>query len=189
MSRKKKSRKPGVGSSGIVKDEKKKVAVVVDKKPKKSTGKKAGNRQQEATKKQSTQTNNVTNKDPRLGSKKPIVLIKESTKVEKKPIKHKVEPIAAIRTIEPDNALEDELYAIEQDELLQVILEKQEQDIALSEQEVNHFNKLMDRHQQIREALGWDNDDSEAPDESKQKPSSEDELWNKFDNGDLSDYH
>ena len=45
----------------------------------------------------------------------------------------------------------------------------------------------MTRHQQLRELLGWDDDEDEES-EAGQKTSSEDELWDKFDNSDLSEF-
>ncbi|NQY63194.1 MAG: GTPase-activating protein [Alteromonadaceae bacterium] len=195
MSRTKKSRKPGVGSSGAIKIDKTKLdktklATPKDKKPKKKSGKQSGNRQKEAI--QSTQSSQGVNinKDPRLGNKSPINLgspVSNKTVPQNvaKQKKAKQSPIAAIRTIEPDDSLEQELTSIEQDERLQLILTKQEDDITLSEEEVKYFNNLMERHQEIRAKLGWEDDDETL---TSQSSSSEEELWDKFDNGNLSDY-
>jgi len=185
MTRKRKSRNPGVGSIGIVKDDKNKPLVVSDKKPKKKTGKQAGNKQQEAKAPKKTGAKSVVNKDPRIGSKKPIVLTKDTAPakvVQKKP---KSQPIAAIRTIEPEESLEQELQAIEQDEQLQLILEKQDAEVALSQEEVNHFNQLMERHEQIRQQLGLDEEESE---QTTTEAASEDDLWDKLDSSDFSEY-
>ncbi|WDD99419.1 Der GTPase-activating protein YihI [Thalassomonas actiniarum] len=188
MTRKRKSRKPGVGSIGIVKDDKTKTTPRSDKKPKKQTGNKPGNRQTEAKKKTKGSQGPGIKKDPRIGSKTPIALGKPAQPMTKQPKKAKVQasPIAAIRDVEPDTSLEQELYAIEEDAQLQSILEKQEEEIALSEAEVDYFNEKMTRHQQLRELLGWDDEDEES--ETGQKASSEDELWDKFDNSDLSEF-
>lgn len=198
MSRNKKSRKPGVGSSGVVKDDKKKVVVATNKKPKKKTGKKPGNRQQEAVAKQTQQNPNSANKDPRIGSKKPIALaaaVVSSTKKPAKPVKTKTSPIAAIRTVEPIEdhaALEQELYAIEDDSKLQLILAKQEDDIALSESEVDFFNATMERHQEIRHILGWNDEDEDQVSESNVSDNNdsddEESLWDKLDHSDLSSF-
>lgn len=194
MSRTKKSRKPGVGSSGAIKVDKDKLASPKDKKPKKKTGKQSGNRQQEAIQKSLPGQESKINKDPRLGNKTPINL---GSPVSTKPAiintakqkKAKQSPIAAIRTVEPDNSLEQELYGIEQDERLKLILTKQEDDITLSEEEVEYFNNLMERHQEIRAKLGWDDEDDDDDEQlTSQKSSSEDELWDKFDNDNFSDY-
>jgi len=200
MSRSKKSRKPGTGSIGIVKDDKKKVVIVADKKPKKKSGKKPGNRQQEAVESQNQQSGSSKDKDPRIGSKKSIDL---GAPMKKKAVKAettespKSSPIAAIRVIEksPTNneALEQELYAIEDDTNLQTILEKQESDVELTEAEVNFFNEKMTRHQELRELLGWadDNEDDEAEinsDETNTKALGEEALWDKLDNTDFSKF-
>lgn len=185
MSRIKKSRKPGKGSSGVIKEEKKTLEARKDKKPKKKTGKQAGNKQQEAKPKKKGQAQLAVKKDPRIGSKKPILLVKESAKPANKPKKSKEQAIAAVRTIEPDESLEQDLYAIEQDPKLLLILEKQEAEQELTEEEVDYYNQLMERHQQIRSQLGWD-DDEETKEESA--ASSEEDLWDKLDTSDFSDY-
>jgi len=199
MSRSKKSRKPGVGSSGIVKDDKKKVVVAVDKRTKKKNGNKPGNRQQEAFAQHNQQKPVTANKDPRIGSKKPIELTpsvdKKSTKPSKaiKSDKTPASPIAAIRVVEPiedHTALEQELYAIEDDVKLQKILAKQEDDIALSEIEVDFFNETMERHQEIRTILGWSDEDEDEEGEEVATDGEHDEesLWDKLDNNDLSSF-
>ena len=95
-------------------------------------------------------------------------------------------PIAAIRTIEAEPSLQEELYSIESDPRLQVIIEKQETEQALSEAEVLLFNELMERHQEITSQLGLDDENTEEC-ETKSE-ASEDDLWDKFDSSDLSDY-
>jgi len=196
MSRSKKSRKPGVGSIGIVKDDKKKDKEIAphSKKPKNKRGKQPGNRQQEAFASGENQQAQKTNKDPRIGSKKPIVLGSPTQKSPqqfkaKTKVKTKTSPIAAIRVIEPELSLEDELYAIEDDAQLQVILSKQDDDATLTEIEINYFNEKMARHQTLRELLGLnDEDDEDNNDDNEAKSNSEDDLWDKLDNSDLSDY-
>lgn len=215
MSRSKKSRKPGVGSSGVKKDTTtrsttKDVVAPVDKKTKKLKGKPAGNRQNEAKPLVDIQQSKVK-KDPRIGNKTPIVLGKptgkKSVAAQNKaksttPIvaqsKNKAKPatssVAPIRTIEPEyiidtDALMQELEAIEQNERLISILSKQDEEIELTESEVDFFNEQMDKHQSIRETLGLDDEDEEdLDDESVNTASSEDDLWDKFDNNDLSKF-
>ena len=197
MSRSKKSRKAGVGSNGIVKDENKKEREIAphSKKPKNKSGKQAGNRQQEAFNTGNNSQDPKVNKDPRIGSKKLIDLgipTKKAAQPFKAKNKTKLEtsPIAAIRVIEPEQSLEDELYAIEDDTQLQEILTKQDDNIELTEVEINYFNEKMERHQTLRELLGLSDDEEEEADEakSKTKSDSEDDLWDKLDNNDLSDY-
>ena len=191
MSRNKKTRKPSVRSTGFVKEESKTIEPRTDKKPKKQTGNKPGNRQQEANPKSHVQ-NKASAKDPRIGNKTPIVLIKETPKPSQKTAKAKIAAVAPILTIEPEEAtisheaLEKELYAIEDNEQLQAILAKQEDEISLTEAEITFFNESMERHQQIRETLGLDDEEDEE-DSTEQKVSGDD-LWDKFDKSDLSDF-
>jgi ribosome assembly protein YihI (activator of Der GTPase) len=194
MSRSKKSRKQGTGSIGAVKDDKKKVAVPVDRKPKKKNGKESGNRQKEAFDAGKGDRAITEQKDPRIGSKKPIDLggpVKASVQPFKAKSKAKVDssPIAAIRVVEADTSLEQELYAIEDDTRLQNILAQQEEESELSNEDVDYFNEKMERHQQLRDLLGLDDEDDEEelPVTSKTK-NSEDDLWDKFDNSDLSEF-
>jgi ribosome assembly protein YihI (activator of Der GTPase) len=195
MSRSKKSRKPGTGSIGIVKDEKKKEKEVAthSRKPKNKSGKQPGNRQQEAFNSGDKPSAQTLNKDPRIGSKKLIDLGAPTKKPPqqfkaKSKVKADTSPIAAIRVIEPETPLEDELYAIEDDAQLQVILNKQDDDIELTEVEINYFNEKMARHQTLRELLGLSDEDDEDDDNKATKSNSEDDLWDKLDNSDLSDY-
>jgi ribosome assembly protein YihI (activator of Der GTPase) len=192
MSRTKKSRKQGAGSIGAVKDDKKKTLVPVDRKPKKKTGKQAGNRQKEAFDAGKDAQSQAENKDPRIGSKKLIDLgvpVKAPAQPFKAKNKVKVDssPIAAIRVVEADTSLEEELSAIEEDSRLQSILTRQEEDISLSNEDVDYFNEKMERHQQLREILGLDDDEDEST-ETVEKAKSGDDLWDKFDNSDLSEF-
>ncbi len=188
MSRTKKSRNPGVGSNGVVKDDKKKSLAPVPKRPKKKTGKQAGNRQQEANQTSVSTQQSAVDRDPRIGSKKPIVLSKEIKAPAAKVKKAKPSPIAAIRIVEADNSLENELAAIEEDSRLLALLAKQEDDIALEEAEVNYYNEKMERHQQISEILGLSDDEEEDELKPTQKSNSEDDLWDKLDSSTLSDF-
>ncbi|MCI2282113.1 GTPase-activating protein [Colwellia sp. MSW7] len=188
MSRTKKSRKPGGAPTAKPKLSKVELASV-EKRVRKKTGKKPGNRQQEAQIDNQSDHNTNQNKDPRIGSKKPIDL-GGAVKIVQKPISNKAkkapkDPIAAIRTVNKDEvelSLAQQLEAIETDERLQVILSKQEEEITLTAEEVDYFNNLMDRHQSISAQL--DDDDEEIP---ATKAKSEDDLWDKLDNSSLSD--
>tara|TARA_R110001592_G_scaffold201715_1_gene450863 strand:+ start:643 stop:1254 length:612 start_codon:yes stop_codon:yes gene_type:complete len=193
MARTKKSRKPGGAPTAKPKLSKVELANV-EKRVRKKTGKKPGNRQQEAQLDKSSDQNANQNKDPRIGSKKPIDLggAVKSAKLVAKATKPKQNSIAAIRpvsTVKSNNdsvdvelSLAQELANIEADEQLQVILEKQEDELALTQEEVDYFNKLMDRHQQISAQL-----DDEEEETSKPSTNSEDDLWDKLDNSSLSD--
>ncbi|NQZ22517.1 MAG: GTPase-activating protein [Colwellia sp.] len=193
MSRSKKSRKQGNGSIGAVKVDRKKVVVPVDRKPKKKSGKEAGNRQKEAFDAGKGAQAQTERKDPRIGSKKPIDLggpVKTAAQPFKAKIKAKVDnsPIAAIRVVEADTSLELELYAIEDDSRLQNIIAQQEEENELSNEDVDYFNEKMERHQQLRDLLGLKDDDDEDELPATSTTNSEDDLWDKFDNSDLSEF-
>jgi len=189
MSRTKKSRKPATAPKAQPKLSKAELANV-EKRVRKKTGKKPGNRQQEAEQKKNSTKANAQARDPRIGSKTPIALGGVAKKDQTKPTKVKSseqQPIAAIRYAEPaqdatqelSQDLYQELAAIEADEQLQVILAKQEDDIALTEQEVDYYNQLMERHQTLTEQLGFDEESDEE--ELQQSTRSEDDLWDKLD--------
>ncbi len=196
MSRVKKSRKPGVGKREVLSEADKKLIVPTPKRAKKKVGKEPGNRQKEAFENKTQNQKSNVPKDPRLGSKVPIDLTpKAAPKVTtntNKPKKEKQSPIAAIRIVEPEvtptSALEDELYAIEDDQQLQSILALQEEDKTLSEEQIDYFNEKMERHQELRELLGWDDEESEDDEDNNQSKSSEEDLWDSLDSTDLSKY-
>ncbi|OKY25160.1 Der GTPase-activating protein YihI [Thalassotalea sp. PP2-459] len=190
MTRKKKSRKPSAAPVRLSKQEKQQLAELKDKKPKKQKGKKPGNRQQEARDSKNTPQQAQHNKDPRIGSKKPIALgttdnepsaAKPKYKPESSP---RVAPIREVNHVDNTAELNKELNNIEQDEALQVILGKQEQDMALTEQEIDYYNQLMDKHQAISEQLGL----TDEEEESHQSPKDDDALWDTLDKQDFSDY-
>jgi len=195
MARTKKSRKPGGAPTAKPKLSKVELANV-EKRVRKKTGKKPGNRQQEAQPLQGSDQNASLKKDPRIGSKKPIDLggtvktpqPKSKSSKSNEAIKAKQSPIAAIRTVSSDSVdaeltLGQELDNIEADERLQAILEKQENELDLTEEEVDYFNDKMERHQQISAQL----DEDEEEEISKPSATSEDDLWDKLDNSSLPD--
>ncbi len=202
MSRSKKSRKPGGAPTAKPKLSKQELEKV-EKRTRKTTGKVAGNRQKEATQEKKGNNQQSVKKDPRLGNKTPIALDKIVAKADKskqekiKQNKSETPAIAGVRFIEPvevdlpaniplNMSPEEELDAIEQDEMLQNILTKQEDDIALTEEEVNYYNDKMDRHQALSAELGLDEDDEVSDEEDTSQ--SEDDLWNKLDGHDFSDF-
>lgn len=189
MSRKKKSRKPGIAPISANKEDRKKTVEVSNKRVKKKHGKAPGNRQQEAQVKQNKNTASKTNKDPRIGSKTPIVLTKAPmAEKQSTPKQTKASPIAAIRVVDNQQALEEELYEIEADARIQEILQKQDDEIALSEEEIDYFNLKMDRHSNLREQLGLDDDDELVSTEQANTEVDEDALWDKLDNNKFSDF-
>ena len=187
MSRSKKSRKPGGAPTAKPKLSKVELASV-EKRLRKKNGNKPGNRQQEGKLENNSGEQSLQNKDPRIGSKKPIELGGAVAQVKTKPVKltkAKQDPIAAIRVVnaEEEQSIAQELENIEADERLQAILSKQEEELALTEQEVDYFNEMMERHQILTEKL----DENEEPEDepTKQNVNSEEDLWDKLDNSSL----
>ena len=66
------------------------------------------------------------------------------------------------------------------------ILEKQDDDIALSSEEIDYYNTLMEQHEKISDALGLDDEDDVVA--QPKKSDSEDDLWDKFNNSDLTKF-
>ena len=188
MTRKKKTRNPGSISISPAKMGKETEYSSKDKKPKKQTGKKPGNRQQEALKKKRPAQTGGAKKDPRIGSKKPIVLTKAAPETKApqktKPVK-KAQGIAPIKVIETGPSIAEQLAAIENDAQLQAILDKQEDGELLTESEVSYYNEMMDKHEALADQL---DDDIEDESEESQESLSEDDLWDKLDSSDLSDF-
>jgi len=190
MSRTKKSRKPATAPKAKPKLSKKELTQI-EKRTKKSTGKKPGNRQLEAQPKSKNKVA-ITNKDPRIGSKKPIVLVKESQAKEVSPKISVEKDIVPIQFTEIDNLLDEilvdeetlitELTAIEQDEKLQAISVKD--DIEITEEEVEYFNSMMARHQELCQLLGIEYGEQEEEQQSTSRTNEldEDTLWDKLDN-------
>jgi ribosome assembly protein YihI (activator of Der GTPase) len=194
MARTKKSRKPGGAPTAKPKLSKVELANV-EKRLRKKNGNKPGNRQQEAMLTNNPVQQSDKHKDPRIGNKTPIDLGGSAVQDKKKPatvVKTKQDPIAAIRVVNAEqeqNAAEEivdiaqELENIEADERLQTILAKQEQELSLTEEEVDYFNDLMDRHQQLSAKL---DEDEEPEDEATNVDGvSEEDLWDKLDNSSL----
>ena len=191
MTRIRKSRKPAASSVPRTEREatKQKAVVMIDKKPKKQTGNQPGARQQVAHTKQQHEQNS-TQKDPRLGSKKPIALGVAPTKiVAVKPKTIKSAPMAAVQRIVPQADLWQEYEQLSEDPQLLDIVDKQTQELTLTEAEVDYFNEKMDRYQQLQQLLGIDDDDAEES-LAEQSTLSEEQLWQKFDTDDFdkSDY-
>jgi ribosome assembly protein YihI (activator of Der GTPase) len=194
MARTKKSRKPGGAPTAKPKLSKVELANV-EKRLRKKNGNRPGNRQQEAMLTNNPVQQSDKHKDPRIGNKTPIDLGGSAVQDKKKPakvVKTKQDPIAAIRVVNAEqeqNAAEEivgiaqELENIEADERLQTILVKQEQELSLTEEEVDYFNDLMDRHQQLSAKL---DEDEEPEDEATNVDGvSEEDLWDKLDNSSL----
>mgnify|MGYP006110591633 CR=1 FL=1 len=190
MSRTKKSRKPISEPTKKPKLSKKELESV-EKRVRKKKGKQAGNRQKEAKPLEQASANNVANRDPRIGSKKPIdlggVKLANTKPTKAKNVQHAA-PIAAIRAIEPvETNFAAELEAIEDNPQLQAILAKQESGEDLSDQEVDLYNQQMTRYDELRDILGLDDED-DFDDEMDESSKSEDDLWDTLDKPKFDDF-
>ncbi|MGL4932957.1 MAG: Der GTPase-activating protein YihI, partial [Aeromonas sp.] len=147
----------------------------------KRKGLKAGSRQQ------AEQQNNNSNKqpkDPRIGSRKPVVLVldeKQKKPTTTKPVKEKKLAMTP----------EQELAAIENDDRLNGLLDRLDDGETLEAAEQAWVDQRVDRYQALMDELGIiDNDDDEdavpfddgddAEFDEPQRPASEEELWDRF---------
>lgn len=153
-SRSKKSRKVGV--IGVRKDpdfnnkRKKSKAPATPPKAKRHKGNKAGTRNAVETK-QGSSKSAKTAQDPRLGSKKPVALIKAPTKAE---VKKYATPA-------------EELAALEADVKLSALLDKLDDDKAISAEQQRYVDEKMARHRILCDLLGIVEDEDEDMDDEK----------------------
>lgn len=155
MARSKKSRK--VGLIGVRKDPDRKPGKpkpASAQKPKKHKGKPAGNRHN-VEQSSSGHSQSKQAKDPRVGSKKPIDLTPPTASAPAK------------QTRAPKYATpEQELAALEADTKLAALLDKLDDDQAISKAEQAYVDEKMARHRVVCELLGiTDYDDEEEDDD------------------------
>ncbi|WP_068547759.1 GTPase-activating protein [Thalassotalea crassostreae] len=193
MSRTKKSRKPG-----RIKPSSAPASIVGEREPRarKKSGNKAGTRQTVANVERNPKQETV-DKDPRIGSKKPIDLgISLKPQVKKPKAKSEQSaPIAAIRVaeettqVDQTELLEQELLAIESNQELQILAAKVDAGEDVSEQEAELLATSLERYQQIIDQLdlaGSDETEQEAIENSAS--DDEDDLLDKLDDLDLSEF-
>ncbi|QTH63259.1 GTPase-activating protein [Psychrosphaera ytuae] len=177
MTRRKKSRK--VGQIGVRKQETRPADTKSPRKKKAPKGQQSGNRNSlvEDNAKNPAGSAESTKKDPRVGSKKPISLIK--TETQPKPVKPKLDPKKAVPTVklekvnEPQIDPQQELERIESDERLIELAERAENGELLTGKDAKYFNKMMDRHAELLEELGI-----ETEEESDPLDSLDGDQWN-----------
>lgn len=168
---KKKSRKAGL--IGVRKDpdfKKKRPSLSVDRKSTKTNGKPAGSRNSIQPVEGSGSIHNQS-KDPRLGSKKPIELIKTKTEQQPKPKEKQYFSPA------------QELDAIENDKQLSSILDKVDTDEKISREQQQYMNAKLARHKVLCELLGIAEEEPEA-----KKTDEPQDLYQQFENSNLDDY-
>lgn len=115
------------------------------------------------------QSGKKAQKDPRIGSRKPVQLVVEAAKVQA--------PKAAPVKEEKKLLLtpEQELAAIENDERLNDLLDRLDAGDDLAAADQAWVEKMVARHQQLMEDLGLVEEDDE-----EEEPASDDELWDRF---------
>lgn len=108
-------------------------------------------------------------KDPRLGSKKPVALIKDEAKA----------AVAKVRVARPKALTpEQELERLENDERLNTLLDRVDAGEKLGKDDAAWLDQTLARHQQLLEQLGLLGDEDEEPEEGE-------DLWTRFMDADL----
>lgn len=124
-------------------------------------------------------------KDPRVGSRKPVALVVEPAKkpVAAKPAKagKTAEQIAEQQAKQLQLKLEQELAAIENDERLNLLLDRLDDGLSVSVDDEAWLDARLARHQELLVALGMDDDD----DDEVAEPASPDDLLQRFINDDF----
>ncbi|WP_102794803.1 Der GTPase-activating protein YihI [Bowmanella denitrificans] len=137
--------------------------VVEDKKPKRRTGKPAGNRNNTVPKREEKVAK--AHRDPRIGSKKPVVLIADKAKTTDK-----------ARFFSPAA----ELKAIEADQRLDGLMDKIDAGQALTAEEQRYVDGKLSRHQELCALMGIAAEDDQDIDEQ--------DLLDKFENSSLDPF-
>ncbi|TCI04411.1 hypothetical protein EZV61_00075 [Corallincola luteus] len=200
MSRKRKTRKvgslaPSLKPKAIAKEERSKL----QKRAKNRKGLKAGHRQVlESNKARKGAGSGQAKLDDavaeKLGSKKPVALAPAETKpvqqpqAVKKPSKPAVpvidtqtREVVDIESLSLDE-LETALDLLEQDPVFNQLLDLVDEGKALSAEQQTNFDHYVAEHERLSAALGIT--DEEEPEDTGAAPaSSEDELWNNFNQG------
>lgn len=148
----------------------------------KRKGLKAGSRQQ--VEQSNNKSGNSQSKDPRIGSRKPVVLVVDDK--QKKPAAPK-----AVKEKKLVMTPEQELASIENDDRLNDLLDRLDAGETLEAAEQAWVDERVDRYQELMDELGIIDNDDDEDDElpfddgddaefDEQKPASEEELWDRF---------
>ena len=148
----------------------------------KRKGLKAGSRQQ--VEQSNNKSGNSQSKDPRIGSRKPVVLVVDDK--QKKPAAPK-----AVKEKKLVMTPEQELASIENDDRLNDLLDRLDAGETLDAAEQAWVDQRVDRYQELMDELGIIDNDDDEDDElpfddgddaefDEQKPASEEELWDRF---------
>ncbi len=143
-------------------------------------GQKSGTRNSLVEEQKVDATGAKIKKDPKHGSKKPISLTGPITKPvdEEKIVHSQSQPTAKLNkaktpTIPPDVELTD----IESDEVLIALVERVEDGELLQGKEAKYFNKLMDRHAELLQILGVDQEESDADEDIDPVEGLKSDQW------------
>lgn len=147
----------------------------------KRKGLKAGSRQQ--VEQQQSKSGNSQSKDPRIGSRKPVVLVVDD--------KQKLAAPKAVKEKKLVMTPEQELASIENDDRLNDLLDRLDAGETLAAAEQAWVDQRVDRYQELMDELGIidndDDEDDELPFDDgddaafvEQEPASEEELWERF---------
>lgn len=130
------------------------------KRQKKHSGNRSGARSnvESSNKKGQTQSQE---KDPRLGSKVPVPLVVDS--------KVKAKPVAKTEA-KPRLTPEEELSKLENDERLDALLDRLDNDEVLSKEDQAYVDLTLDRIDALMEQLGIELGDEEDDEEKEEKP-------------------
>lgn len=148
----------------------------------KRKGLKAGSRQQ--VEQSNNKSGNSQSKDPRIGSRKPVVLVVDDK--QKKPAAPK-----AVKEKKLVMTPEQELASIENDDRLNDLLDRLDAGETLEAAEQAWVDQRVDRYQELMDELGIIDNDDDEDDElpfddgddaefDEQEPASEEELWDRF---------
>lgn len=158
MTRQKKSRNAGNnGQRHLPATEIRKVREHKDESKKKGAGLKSGNRNSmQDSKVVNSNKQHAANKDPRIGSKKPIPLgVDAATEQQHTPLIMSQEPKALLKAVKVISLPpEQELAEIEADTRLQALLERVERDEVLTGKDAKYFNSKTARLTELLELLG-----------------------------------
>lgn len=166
MTRKKKSRK--IGQIGVRKQdarpEKQSPNIRKKKAPK---GQKSGTRNSllEENSVLSAGTSGTVKKDPKLGSKKKIELVKSvvaDKPKETKPQVNKTPEVKLKKVVQQQVSPEQELAALESDEMLIDLAERVEAGEVLTGKDAKYFNKNMARYDELCELLGIEDEEDDT---------------------------
>jgi hypothetical protein len=154
MTRQKKSRIAGDnGQRHLPASEARKLRQPKEETKKKGAGKKSGSRNSVIEQQNEQHAGHNGPKDPRTGSKKPIALVAEPVKAPQ--VKADLQPKARLtKAVVPGLSAAEELTLIENDEQLQQLLERVENNEILTGKEAKYFNAKTARLEQLLDQLG-----------------------------------